>query len=87
MSFVPLLLYCPFAFSKEESLAIAAGSGSHFSESAASFRSGMADAILKPCLIRGTVEPRSNEGPGGLAKCVHYKELSLYRGSFPYILL
>ncbi len=34
-----------------------------------------------------TVEPRYNEGAKGLAKYVRYNKVSLYRGSFSYILL
>ena len=34
-----------------------------------------------------TVEPRYNKGLSDWKKGVHHKEFSLYRGSFPYILL
>jgi len=41
---------------------------------------------LTELITEYTVEPRYNEGAKGLTKYVCYNEVSLYQGSFPYIL-
>ena len=43
--------------------------------------------MISPTELEPGVEPRYNEGAKGLTKYICYNKVSLYQGSFPYILL
>lgn len=47
----------------------------------------LACSVLACMFIPNTVEPLCNEGAKKLARYVRYKEVSLFPGSFPYILV